>query len=328
MVKAGDTLALLDARSLQIALLQVSAQRQRDEAQLESARVTLGRFQTLLQQDSIARQEVDSQAALVRQLEATRAVNTANENAARLNLSYTRITAPITGRVGLRLVDVGNSIASSDANGIALITQMAPIDVLFAVPQDQIATLQASLAGAAPLKAVVQDRARGRTLATGTFAAFDNQIDPQTGTVKAKARFANADGALFPSQFVNVQLNIRTIDNAITVPVTALRFSTQGACVYVVNRSSRTVARRAVISGPANAESVTIAEGLQAGEMVVTEGGDRLKEGARVSLPGDAPGGGAAGAANSRNPGERRATAASAAASSSPAAPAASAPGP
>ena len=328
MVKAGDTLAQLDARSLQIALQQVSAQRQRDEAQLESARVTLGRFQTLLQQDSIARQEVDSQAALVRQFEATRAVNTANENAARLNLSYTRITAPITGRVGLRLVDVGNSIASSDVNGIALITQMAPIDVLFAVPQDQIATLQASLVGAAPLKAVVQDRARGRTLATGIFAAFDNQIDPQTGTVKAKARFANADSALFPSQFVNVQLNIRTIDNAITVPVTALRFSTQGAFVYVVNRSSRTVARRSVVSGPANAESVTIAEGLQAGEMVVTEGGDRLKEGARVSLPGDAPGGGAAGAANSRNPGERRATAASAAASSSPAAPAASAPGP
>ena len=291
MVRAGDLLATIDARPFELALQQASGQRQRDEAQLGSARVTLERFKTLLTQDSIARQDVDTQAALVKQLEGTVTIDKANEGSARLNLGYARITALISGRVGLRTVDVGNVVSSSDANGIALITQISPIDVVFAVPQDQAGELQQSAAAGRVMPVTALDRTRSATLDSGVFASLDNQVDTTTGTVKAKARFANGALALFPGQFVNVRLQLATIDNAVVVPVTALRHSNDGDYVYVLNAAERTVSLRTVQRGQATADSIQIASGLKAGEQVITEGADRLKDGASVTLPGDAPGG-------------------------------------
>ncbi|MDB5932193.1 MAG: efflux transporter, family, subunit [Polaromonas sp.] len=289
MVKAGELMATIDARQFELALMQASGQRQRDEAQLASARVTLERFRTLLAQDSIARQEVDTQAALVKQLEGTVVIDKANEGVARLNLGYARVLAPITGRVGLRTVDVGNVVSSGDANGIAVITQISPIDVVFAVPQDQAGSVQQASTAGMSMKVTALDRTRASVLDTGLFSSLDNQADTTTGTVKAKARFANSQLALFPSQFVNVRLQLRTIENAVTVPVAALRHGNDGDFVYVVNAAERTVSLRKVTRGQATVDKVQIATGLKAGEQVITEGADRLKDGAPVVLPGDAP---------------------------------------
>ncbi|NML86976.1 efflux RND transporter periplasmic adaptor subunit [Polaromonas sp.] len=291
MVRAGQLLATIDARQFEMALLQASGQRQRDEAQLDSARVTLQRFKTLLEQDSIARQDVDTQATLVKQLEGTVVIDKANEGSARLNLGYARVLAPISGRVGLRTVDVGNVVSSSDVNGIALITQVSPIDVVFAVPQDQAGQLQQAAAAGTVMKATALDRTRSNALDTGFFASLDNQVDVTTGTVKAKARFANSQLALFPSQFVNVQLQLRTIANAVVVPVTALRHGNDGDYVYVVNAAERTVSQRSVQRGQATVDKIVVASGLKVGEQVITEGADRLKDGASVVLPGDSPAG-------------------------------------
>jgi multidrug efflux system membrane fusion protein len=307
LVKEGQVLATIDARPAQMSLLQATGQRQRDEAQLESARVLLQRYRTLLEQDSIARQDVDTQAALVKQLEGTVTTDKAAEGIARINLGYTQVRAPISGRVGLRTVDIGNLVNSGDANGIAVITQMSPIDVEFAVPQDQLPELQQRINQNAALPAIALDRTRTQTLAEGRFMAMDNQVDTQTGTVRAKARFTNEGGKLFPSQFVNIRLQVNTIKDAITVPVTALRHGTNGDYVYVLNPQTKTVALRNVKRGQANAERIQIASGLEGGETVITEGADRLKDGAKVVLPGDRPAGaqGAQGGQGGQ-PGERR----------------------
>jgi membrane fusion protein, multidrug efflux system len=289
MVKAGELMATIDPRQFELALMEAIGQRQQNQAQLESARVQLQRFRTLLEQDSIARQEVDTQAALVKQLEGTINVNKAAEGTARLNLGYTRMVAPVGGRVGLRTVDVGNVVSSTDANGIALITQITPIDVVFAIPQDRAGELQQALAAGAQMKVTALDRARTAVLDTGEFSSLDNQVDTQTGTVRAKARFANRSLALFPSQFVNVQLQVRVVEGVVTVPVNAVRYGTTGDYVYVLNAAEKTVSLRLVKRGLATADKVVITSGLQAGERVITEGGDRLKDGARVALPGDAP---------------------------------------
>ena len=290
MVRAGELLATIDARQFELALAQATGQRQRDSAQLESAKVTLQRFKTLLEQDSIARQEVDSQTALVKQLEGTGMVNNAAVGAAQLNLSYTRITAPISGRVGLRTLDVGNAVSSGDLNGVAVITQVMPMDVVFAVPQDRVSDVMNAAKN--EMQVVALDRNRTGVLGSGTFASLDNQIDTTTGTVKAKARFANTDMALFANQFVNIQLRIKSIDNAVVVPVTAVRLGGSGDFVFVLNAAARTVSIRPVTRGQATGEKIVIASGLKAGEQVITEGADRLKEGSRVTLAGDAPRGG------------------------------------
>ncbi|UGQ44730.1 MdtA/MuxA family multidrug efflux RND transporter periplasmic adaptor subunit [Massilia endophytica] len=306
MVKAGQVLAQIDPRQFEMALLQATGQRQRDEAQLENARLTLERYRTLLSQDSIARQDVDTQAALVKQLEGTVMTDRASEGTARLNLGYTKVLAPITGRVGLRAVDVGNLVNSSDAAGIAVITQLSPIDVEFSIPQDQVPDVMARVHEGAALPAVAFDRTRTTQLETGRFAALDNQVDTQTGTVRAKARFDNAKNALFPSQFVNVRLELRTIRDAVMVPVTALRHGSKGDYVYVLNQD-RTVSLRPVTRGQATVDKVQIATGLAAGEKVITEGADRLKDGAKVVLPGDNPGAGRRGqGGEAGGPGERR----------------------
>jgi len=285
MVTKGELLAQIDPRPFELTLMQATGARQRDEAQLQNARLTLERFRTLLKQDSIARQDVDTQEALVKQLEGTVTTDRANEGTARLNLDYTRIVAPVAGRVGLRQVDAGNLVSTSDTTGVAVITQLAPIDVQFTIAQDRVPeVLQRLTTGALPARAY--DRTRSTLLEEGRFATLDNQIDTTTGTVKAKARFANAKGALFPNQFVNLQLELRTIADAVVVPVSAVRNGAAGDFVYVLN-DDKTVSQRNVTRGQATPERVVIASGLQAGEQVVTEGADRLKDGATVQLAAD-----------------------------------------
>ena len=290
-VRKGQLLATIDPRPFEMALQQAIGQRMRDEAQLAAARVTLERFETLLRQDSIARQEVDTQRATVNQLAATVVSSKAAEGTARLNLAYTRIVAPIEGRVGLRPVDVGNQVSQSDANGVAIITKLTPIDVEFAVPQDNASWLQQNAGAFMEVKAF--DRTRTTLLDTGVFGSLDNQVDTTTGTVRAKARFNNTRLQLFPSQFVNVQLQLRVIRNAVMVPVAAVRQSGSGEFVFVL-MEDRTVKQRQVVRGQMVGDRVQVVSGLQLGERVITEGADRLREGSRVLLAGDPPGQGGA----------------------------------
>ena len=293
MVRKGKALAIIDQRPLKMALLQAQGNLQRDEAQLENARLVLARDQTLLAQDSIARQDVDTQAATVKQLAGVVMTDRAAVGTAQLNLGYSRITAPVAGRVGLRVVDVGNYVGAGDSNGIVVLTEVTPIDVQFTVPQDQGPEVARQAArGSLPVTAF--DRTRTTQLATGVFSTLDNQVDTTTGTIRAKARFTNESGMLFPSEFVNVRLALMTLKNAVVVPVTAVRTGPNGDFVWVL-QPNKTVKMRRVTRGPTTATQSVIASGLQAGEKVVTEGGDRLQDGARVMLPGDRPGRGAGG---------------------------------
>jgi multidrug efflux system membrane fusion protein len=289
LVKAGQVLVQIDPRPFQLSLDQAIGALARDEAQLANNKIILDRDKTLLAQDSIAQQDVDTQAATVKQLEGSVATDRAALNTARLNLEFARVTAPISGRVGLRPVDVGNYVSTGDANGVATITQLTPIDVAFSLPADTVARVHQRLATGAKLPTTVLDRTRTVTLGEGTFLTLDNQIDVQTGTVKGKARFANADGALFPQQFVNVRLLLDTLHDAVVVPSAAVRHGPQGDYVYVIapDRSAHITAVRV---GPANGDQISISSGLQGGERVVTEGGDRLVDGAMVRLPGQTSG--------------------------------------
>jgi len=289
MVRAGQPLVQIDPRQFQMDLLQAQGALTRDEAQLASARVTLARYQTLLAQDSIARQEVDTQAATVKQLQGSVMADRAAVGTARLNVGYARIVAPVSGRVGLRVVDAGNYIGAGDAGGVAVITTVSPIDVEFTVPQDDVPRIAARANAAGALPVVALDRTRTTTLDKGTFSTLDNLVDTGTGTVKAKARFPNAGGTLFPSQFVNVRLELDTIKGAVVVPATALRQSSDGAFVWVLGEG-QTVHKRKVTSGPSTTSEVSIVSGLKVGEKVITEGGDRLREGGKVQLPGQAAG--------------------------------------
>jgi multidrug efflux system membrane fusion protein len=289
MVKRGQTLAIIDPRPFEMSLLQAQGQLTRDQAQLANARLTLQRYRTLLDQDSIARQDVDTQAATVKQLEGAVMSDRAAVGTARLNLDYAHVTAPVSGRVGLRAVDVGNVISAGDANGLAVVTQTSPIDVEFTVPQDQAPEILARSAHAA-LPTLALDRAKTTTLGTGTFSTLDNQVDPTTGTVRGKARFANALGDLFANQFVNVRLTLNTLHNAVVVPLPAARTGPNGDFVWIV-RPNQTVTMRPVKRGQTTPTQAVILSGLSPGERVVTEGGDRLTEGGRILLPGQARGG-------------------------------------
>ncbi len=295
LVKAGQPLALIDPRPFEMALMQSSGQRLRDEAQLDLARLTLQRNQNLLKQDAISQQEVQTQAALVKQLEGTVMADKASEGTARLNLGYTRVVAPVSGRVGLRPVDAGNVVSTSDTNGVAVITQTSPIDVQFSLPQDQIREVQTRLMQGSKVPATALDRTRVDVLDEGSFVTIDNLVDAQTGTVKGKARFPNEQGKLFPNQFVNVRVLLQQAQDLITVPVTAVRTGPDGDYVFVL-REDRTVSLRKVTRGPADVNKVAITTGLKLGEKVVTEGADRLRDGGKVNLAGDRPGRGASGA--------------------------------
>lgn len=285
MVRKGQLLAQVDPRPYQQLVDQAKGVLARDAALLAAAKVDLGRYETLLKQDSIARQTVDTQAALVRQYAGTVATDTGAVGAAQLNLDYTRVRAPVAGRVGLRGVDVGNYVSPGDATGIVVITQIAPIDVLFTLPQDRVPAVQARLRAGAGLPVTAFDRDGGAAVAQGIFSTLDNLIDPTTGTVKAKARFANTDGALFPNQFVNARLLLDTVRGAVTVPATAVRNGPQGNFVFVVGAGSK--AKLTLVTlGPASGDAISITSGLAAGAVVVTEGADRLKDGGMVTLPG------------------------------------------
>ncbi|MBO9546467.1 MdtA/MuxA family multidrug efflux RND transporter periplasmic adaptor subunit [Caulobacter sp.] len=286
-VSRGQALVQIDPRPYQMALLQAQGNQTRDEAQLAAARLTLTRYQTLLAQDSIARQEVDNQAATVKQLEGTVMADRAAVGTARLNLGFARITAPVSGRLGLRVVDVGNYIGAGDATGVAVITTVSPIDVEFTVPQDDVPRI-AARQGRANVPVTALDRTRTQTLDRGTFSTLDNLVDTGTGTVKAKARFPNSGGTLFPSQFVNVRMELDTIKGAIVVPATAVRQGSDGSFVWLLN-ADRTVTKTPVKTGQATGVQVQITQGLKAGDKVITEGGDRLRDGGKVQLPGARP---------------------------------------
>ena len=284
-VKRGEPLVQIDPRPFQIALDEAIAQQSRDQAQLENARVILERNRTLLAQDSIAQQDVDTQAATVKQLQGTVEADRAAVATARLNLDYSNVVAPISGRVGLRPVDIGNYVTSGDANGVASITQLSPIDVVFTLPADSVTVIQKQVHGGETLPTTVLDRTRVNVLGVGTFLTLDNQIDTQTGTVRAKARFENADGVLFPNEFVNVQLQVSTLKQAVVVPTNAIRHGPQGDFVFLIDQDD-TAHITLVKVGPASEDSVSISEGVKAGDRVVTEGGDRLTDGSVVKLPG------------------------------------------
>ena len=289
LVQRGQVLAVIDPRPFEIALMQATGQLKRDEAQLENARVTEKRYRTLLAQDSIAQQEVDTQVALVKQLEGSVNVDRAAERSARLSLEFSRIAAPIAGRIGLRSVDTGNLVGPGDANGIVSITQVSPIDVVFTLPQDRIPDLRAAIGSQRTPTVIALDRTRSTELASGRFLALDNLVDPQTGTVRAKARFENAKGQLFPNQFVNARVMLRSIDDAISVPIAAIRKGGNGDFVYVLDPQNKTVSVRNVKTGLSTVDRTQIVSGLEAGEPVITEGADRLSDGAKVMLPGDKP---------------------------------------
>jgi multidrug efflux system membrane fusion protein len=286
-VKKGQAIAEIDPRPLQMALMQAQGTMTRDEAQLANARLLLQRDQTLLGQDSIARQDVDTQAALVKQLEGTVMTDKAAVGTAKLNLGYARVVAPVTGRIGLRAIDLGNFIQAGSATGLAVITEVTPIDVEFTIPQDSVPNVQAQSArGKLPVTAY--DRTKTVVLDQGVFSTLDNQVDATTGTVKAKARFPNAHGTLFPSQFVNVRISLQTLRDVVVVPVTAVRTGPQGDFVWIL-KADKSVTKRMVTRGPGTPMVTSVTQGLSPGEKVITEGGDRLTEGGKVQLPTDRP---------------------------------------
>ena len=286
-VKAGDLLAQVDPRAYQVALDQARGTQMQNQAQLENARRDLQRYQALFKQDSIARQQVDTQAALVRQYEGAVKSDQANVDNAKLQLDYARITAPISGRLGLRQVDRGNLVSSADTNGLVVITQTQPISVVFTLPETQLPEVRAEIAAGKTLTVEAYDRADTRRIATGTLETLDNQIDVTTGTLKLKAKFDNTDDALFPNQFVNVRLHVLTRKDVTAIPTAAIQQGSAGAFVFLVQPDG-TIAVRQVKLGAINSGMVAVNEGLQPGDRVVTEGTDRLRAGAKVEIVGGA----------------------------------------
>jgi|GEM_PF-58422 len=282
-VKQGQLLAEIDPRSFQAALTQAEGQMARDQATLANARVDLERYRTLLKQDSIAEQQVASQEALVRQLEATARVNQGSVESARLQLSHTRITAPIAGVVGLRQVDQGNIVRAGDANGIVVITQVTPASVLFTIPQDNLPLVLKRLKTGDRIPVAIFDREQKVRLEGGRLLTTDNQIDTATGTVRLKAQVPNKEGALFPNQFVNVRMLVDTREEAITVPSSSIQRGAQGLFVYVVNED-QTVSLRNVKTGVTEGTRIEIVSGVKGGERVVIDGLDRLRDGMRVEI--------------------------------------------
>ena len=283
VAKEGEVLAEIDPRPFQVQLDQAKGQLARDQALLDNAKLDAERYRGLLAKDSIAKQQVDAQEALVRQDEGVVQTDRAQVENAQLQLSFTHITAPLSGRLGLRQIDAGNMIHGSDANGLVVITQTQPINVVFAIPADSISTVLARLRSGDSLAVDALDRDGKTKLATGKLLTVDNQIDTTTGTVKLKAEFANGDDKLFPNQFVNARLRVETRHDAVLMPVAAIQRGTQGTFVYVVGQD-QAVAIRPVTLGPISGETVAVEKGLAAGEQVVTDGADKLREGAKVEV--------------------------------------------
>jgi multidrug efflux system membrane fusion protein len=283
MVRAGDLLAEIDPRPFQVQLEQAEGQMAKDQALLKNAQLDLERYQTLYKQDSIAQQQLDTQQSLVRQYEAALKSDQAQVDSAKLQLTYARITAPVGGRVGLRLVDPGNIVHASDTNGLVVIAQLEPISVIFTIPEHNLPQAERQIRARRRLDVDAYDQEMKHKLASGSLLTIDNQIDPTTGTVKLKAVFPNSDGSLFPNQFVNARLLVDTIRNAVLVPNAAIQHSPQTAFVYVV-KPDNSVEVRAVEVQTSEGGQTAVASGLKPGETVVTDGVDKLAPGSKVSL--------------------------------------------
>ena len=282
-VEQGDLLAEVDPLPYKAQLEQAEGQLQQSRATLENARADLALYETLWEQDSIARQQLSDQRAMVNELLGTVRANQAAVDDARLQLSWTRITAPLSGRLGLRKVDQGNLVTGSEAEGIVSITQMQPIAVNFTVPEVDVPALRSSFRGEEPLKVEVLDRNDQQVIATGNLTTLDNQIDTATGTLRVRGQFANEDEALFPNQFVNVRLRLSTLRDVVTIASDAVQFGNSRTYVYVVEDSKAYV--REVTLGASADGRVAVTSGLEAGEQVVLEGLDRLRDGKEVVIP-------------------------------------------
>lgn len=288
-VKAGDLLAEIDPRPFQVQLTQAQGQLAKDQATLANARRDLARYQQLVKTNLVSRQELDTQSSLVQQTEGAIKADQGAVDSAKLQITYSRITAPIDGRVGLKLVDVGNYVTSGSTTGLVVITQTHPIDVVFTLPEGNIADLlKAQKAG--PVSVEAWDRTNQNKLTTGSLLSLDNQIDTATGTIKLKARFANADDALFPNQFVNARLQVDTLHDAVVIPTAALQMGNEGNFVWTLSEDNK-VSKHRVTAGVQDSRQVVISAGLNAGDRVVTDGIDRLTEGMQVEVlaPNDAP---------------------------------------
>lgn len=282
-VKKGDPLAEIDSRPYERQRDNAQGQLLKDQALLKNAQLDLARYRTLVAQDSIPRQQLDTQDSLVHQLEGTVKSDQALLDTASLNIEYCHIVAPVSGRVGLRQVDAGNYVQANDANGIVIITQTEPITAIFTLPEDNLPVVMRRLRAGATLEADAYDRSLRTKLAAGKLTTVDNQIDPTTGTVKLRAQFDNEDGGLFPNQFVNIRLIADVLTDATVVPTAAVQRGAPGTFVYLINPDD-TVAVRPVQLGPAAGERVAVASGLVPGDRVVTDGADKLRDGAKISL--------------------------------------------
>jgi membrane fusion protein, multidrug efflux system len=291
-VHQGDALAQIDPRPYEAALQQMEGNLKRDQALLANAKVDLKRYEGLVKEDSVAEQQLDTQRALVDQLVGTIEADEGQVKTAQVNLVYTHIIAPVTGRVGLRPVDQGNYVTPGDANGIVLINQLQPITVIFSIPEDNVSAVMKRVQSGAVLPVDAYDRPNTIKIASGKLLTVDNSIDITTGMVKLRAQFDNTDSSLFPNQFVNIQLLQDVLANQIIMPNAAVRRGAPNGVattfVYVVKADS-SVSVRPVTLGVVDGENVAVTAGLKAGEVVVTEGGDRLRDGAQVQLPNAAP---------------------------------------
>ena len=281
MVSAGDLIAEIDPRPFQVQLEQAEGQKERDVALLENARLDAERYRILYSQDSIPKQQLDTQIALVKQDEATVKADQAAIDNAKLQLTYTRITSPINGRIGLRQVDPGNIVHAADQNGLAIITQLQPIAVIFSIPQDNVPLVMKKLRAGRRLLVEAWNRDLRNKISTGSLLTIDNQADVTTGTVRFKATFANDDNALFPNQFVNARLLVDVKRGAVLVPATAIQRGPETTFVFVVDKDD-TVQTRNVVTGTIEAGMASIDRGLSPGETVVIEGVDKLQHGAKV----------------------------------------------
>ena len=287
LVSKGELLAEIDPRPFEVQLTQAQGAMARDQAQLENARLDLVRFQDLVKKDLIPKQQLDTQASLVNQFEGAVKTDQGQIDSAKLQLTYSRITAPFSGRIGLRQVDAGNIVHASDATGLAVITQMQPIAVIFSLPEDSLSQILGKIRSGAKLAVEAYDRDQKQKLATGTLLTVDNQIDPTTGTVKLKAEFPNRNYELFPNQFVNARLLVEVKHDAVIVPSQAIQRGQQGTFVYVV-KADQTAEMRPVTLGISQEGNASITSGLSADELVVVDGADRLRNGGKVEVKGPA----------------------------------------
>ncbi len=292
LVKQGEFLAQIDPRPYEATLAQAQGNLRKDQSLLADAKLDLKRFEELIKEDSVAQQQLDTQRALVEQYEGTIEADQAQIKTAQINLAYCHITSPVTGRIGLRQVDEGNYVTPGDANGIAVVTQLQPITAIFAIPEDNVGAIMQRLHDGAQLQVEAYDRSNANKLAVGKLLTVDNQIDVTTGTVKLRAQFDNTDGKLFPNQFVNIQLLQDTLHDQTIMPTAAVHRGAPNGVnstfVYRIKDDS-TAAVVPVQLGVADGETVGVVSGLSVGDVVVTEGGDRLRDGAEVELPANTP---------------------------------------